>query len=132
MAMNVFNSAGTAFLGPQAFAFDRAKMLAGAPATFVTPGITGRSERAFLPAQRPRRFAFFQPSGTGNPFVSFPGSGTYKVRLFHADFATPDNTTFTLIGSPPAAGFTPLCPRDPSLCASTGHRPLTWMASATV
>ncbi len=29
MSMNVFNSAGSAFLGPQAFAFDRAKMLQG-------------------------------------------------------------------------------------------------------
>jgi hypothetical protein len=37
MSMNVFNSSGTAFLGPQAFAFDRAKMLSGLPATFVTP-----------------------------------------------------------------------------------------------
>ena len=36
MSMNVFNSAGTAFLGPQPFAFNRAAMLAGAPATFVT------------------------------------------------------------------------------------------------
>src|SRR5204863_6644916 len=33
---NVFNSAGTAFLVPQLFAFDRAKMLAGLPAIFVT------------------------------------------------------------------------------------------------
>src|SRR5664279_5685956 len=39
MSMNVFNSGGTAFLGPQAFAFDRTNMLAGTPATFVTPGI---------------------------------------------------------------------------------------------
>ena len=29
MSMNVFNSAGTVFLGPQPFAFDRAAMLAG-------------------------------------------------------------------------------------------------------
>ena len=37
MAMNVFNSSATAFLGPQPFAFDRAKMLVGQPATFITP-----------------------------------------------------------------------------------------------
>ena len=41
MSMNVFNSSGTAFLGPQPFAFDRAKMLLGLPATFVSSGITG-------------------------------------------------------------------------------------------
>ena len=119
MAMNVFNSAGTAFLGPQAFAFDRTKMLAGLPATFVTPGITGPSERSFLPSDLDG--SFFPPSGTGNPFVSFPGNNpaTYKVRLFHADFVTPANTTFTLIGSPRGRGFTLLCP-GASLCAPVG------------
>jgi cell division septation protein DedD len=109
MSMNVFNSAGTAFLGPQAFAFDRAKMLTGVPATFVTPGVTGGgSEPSFLPSDLDG--TIFPVAGTGNPFVSFPGTGAYKVRLFHADFATPANTTFTLIGSPAAAGFTALCP----------------------
>ncbi len=109
MAMNVFNSTGTAFLGPQAFAFDRAKMLTGVPATFVTPGITGgASEPSFLPSDLDG--SILPTAGVGNPFVSFPGSGTYKVRLFHADFVTPANTTFTLIGSPAAAGFTTLCP----------------------
>src|ERR1700716_2676530 len=50
MSMNVFNSGGTAFLGPQPFAFDRAKMLAGLPATFVTTGITGGpNEDVLLP-----------------------------------------------------------------------------------
>lgn len=109
MAMNVFNASGTAFLGPQAFAFDRAKMLAGLPAGFVTPGITGGgSEPTFLPSDLDG--SILPAAGTANPFVSFPGTGTYKVRLFHADFATPANTTFTLIGSPAAAGFTSLCP----------------------
>ena len=51
MSMNVFNSSGTAFLGPQPFAFDRAKMMAGLPATFITTGITGgSSEETYLPA----------------------------------------------------------------------------------
>src|SRR5207247_6167260 len=51
MSMNVFNSSGTAFLGPQPFAFDRAAMLAGNPATFITPGITGgATEETYLPA----------------------------------------------------------------------------------
>lgn len=119
MAMNVFNAAGTAFLGPQAFAFDRAKMLAGLPATFVTPGVTGgSSEPPFLPSDLDG--AIFPPAGTANPFVSFPGTGVYKVRLFHADFATPANTTFTLIGSPAAAGFTALCPSTRSCVPELG------------
>src|SRR5207249_3334577 len=41
MSMNVFNTAGTAFLGPQPFAFDRMAMLNGSQASFVTTGITG-------------------------------------------------------------------------------------------
>src|SRR5205823_9464501 len=36
MSTKVFNSSGTAFLGPQAFAFNRAKMVDGLPATFIT------------------------------------------------------------------------------------------------
>src|SRR5215471_3741994 len=51
MSMNVFNSSGTAFLGPQPFAFDRSKMLQGLPATFVTTGVTGGSnEDVYLPS----------------------------------------------------------------------------------
>ena len=37
MSMNVFNSTGTLFLGPQAFAFDRTKMLSGLPAIHSFP-----------------------------------------------------------------------------------------------
>src|SRR5207244_13322772 len=51
MSMNVFNSTGPAFLGPQPFAFDRSKMLVGLPGTFVSTGITGgSSEESYLPA----------------------------------------------------------------------------------
>ena len=86
-------------------------MLAGLAATFVTPGITGgSSEDSFLPSDLDG--SILPPAGTGNPFVSFPGGSpaVYKVRLFHADFVTPANTTFTLIGAPAAAAFTLLCP----------------------
>ena len=107
--MNVFNSAGSAFLGPQAFAFDRTAMIAGTTATFVTPGITGGpSEDAFLPADLDG--TFFPPSGSPATFIEFPSTGVYKVFHFHADFVTPGNTTFTLFASPAAAGFTDLCP----------------------
>src|SRR5207253_1878242 len=51
MSMNVFNSSGTAYLGPQAFAFDRSRMTTGLPATFVSPvGPLGGSVDPFLPA----------------------------------------------------------------------------------
>jgi hypothetical protein len=109
MSMNVFNSSGTAFLGPQPFAFDRAAMLAGNPATFVSTGITvGPSEDAYLPADLDGSTP--PPAGAPNTFVTFPSTGVYHVYHFHADFATPANSTFTLFSSPAAAPFTLLCP----------------------
>src|ERR1044072_1116692 len=77
MSMNVFNSAGTAFLGPQPFAFDRAKMLAGLPATFITTGITGGpSEDSYLPSDLDG--SILPPAGAPASFVEYPGSGTYR------------------------------------------------------
>jgi hypothetical protein len=109
MSMNVFNSSGTAFLGPQPFAFDRAKMLAGQPATFVSTGITGGAlEDSYLPADLDG--STLPTAGAPATFVEWPGSGAYRVFHFHADFAVPANSTFTLVSSPAAAGFTELCP----------------------
>jgi fibronectin type III domain protein len=118
MSMNVFNSSGTSFLGPQAFAFDRAAMLNGQPATFITPGTTGGStEDAFLPADLDG--STLPPAGAPATFVEFPGSGAYKTFHFHVDFATPANSSFTLFASPAAAGFTLLCPTTRS-CVPQG------------
>src|SRR5512133_2673001 len=51
MSMNVFNADSDTYLGPQPFALDRAAMLAGNPASFITTGITvGPSEDPYLPA----------------------------------------------------------------------------------
>ncbi len=109
MADNVFNSAGTARLGPQAFAFNRSAMLTGAPATFVTPGITGGgAEPYFLPSDLDG--ATLPPAGAPNSFVSWPGSGSYKIWHFDVDFVTPANSTFTLFSTLAAAGFSQICP----------------------
>jgi hypothetical protein len=112
MSMNVFNSAGTAFLGTQAFAFDRAAMIAGTAAAFVTPGLTtgGANNEAFLPADLDG--STIPASGTPCPFVEFPDGGngnTYRTWLMHPDFVVPANTTFVQRTSPAAAGFTFLC-----------------------
>jgi hypothetical protein len=105
MAMNVFTSSGSAFLGPQPFAFDRAKMLNGLPATFITTGITGGpSEPTYLPADLDG--SILPPAGAPATFIQWPGTGSYRVFHFHVDFANPLNSTFTLFASPPAAGFT--------------------------
>ena len=112
MSMNVFNAQGTSYLGPQAFAFDRSKMLAGQAATFVSPvGPLGGSVDPFLPADLDG--ATLPPSGAPETFVGFPGQSTspnYTTYHFHADFVTPANSTFTTFANPPAAGFTSLCP----------------------
>ena len=112
MSMNVFNSTGTSYLGPQAFVFDRAKMLANLPATFVSPrGPLGGTVDPFLPADLDG--PTLPPSGAPATFVGFPGQGTnpnYTTYHFHADFTTPANSTFTTFASPAAAGFTALCP----------------------
>jgi hypothetical protein len=112
MAANIFDTAHTAFLGPQAFVFDRMKMLVGDPsATGQTLGITGGpSEATFLPSDldssRP------PPVGDPNHFVAWPQGVplVYKVWAFHADFINPANTTFTLEATVPASAFTVLCP----------------------
>ncbi|HEY6941247.1 proprotein convertase P-domain-containing protein [Dokdonella sp.] len=109
MSDNVFDGTTQAYKGPQPFAFDRAKMLTGAPATFVTTaGPLGSSFAPMLPADLDG--SQLPPAGAPNPFVLFPDSGKYDTYRFHVDFATPANSTFTLVpGSPTAAGFTALC-----------------------
>lgn len=75
MSMNVFNAAGTSYLGPQAFAFDRAKMLVGQPATFVSPkGPLGGTIDPFLPANLDGMT--LPPNGAPATFVGFPGQAT--------------------------------------------------------
>ncbi len=104
MSMNVFNSTGTAFLGPQPFAFDRTRMLAGLSATFITTGITGGPlEETYLPADLDG--SSLPPAGAPASFVEFPAGGSFRIFHFHVDFATPLNSTFTLFASPPSAGF---------------------------
>ncbi|MEY2557811.1 MAG: hypothetical protein QOE34_1236 [Verrucomicrobiota bacterium] len=112
MSMNIFNAAGTSYLGPQPFAFDRAKMLAGLPATFVSPvGPLGGSIDPFLPADLDG--PTLPPTGAPNTFVGFPGQASnqnYTTYHFHVDFTTPANSTFTTFATPPAAPYTALCP----------------------
>jgi hypothetical protein len=123
MSMNVFNSTGTAFLGPQPFAFDRARMLAGLPATFITTGVTGGSnEEVYLPADLDG--SILPPAGAPSSFVEFPGGGSFRVFHFHVDFATPLNSTFTLFGSPASAGFTLRSSGIPQLGTNAALDPL--------
>lgn len=109
MSMNVYNSSGTLFLGPQPFAFDRSKMLAGQSATFISPvGPMGSAVDPFLPSDLDG--STLPPAGAPNSFVGFPGGGAYTTYHFHVDFSTPANSTWSTFASPAAAGFTQLCP----------------------
>jgi hypothetical protein len=104
----VFNSAGTVYLGPQPFAFNRTAMLSGSPGTFITPGVVGgATEDPILPADLDG--STLPPSGAPEPFVEWPGNGTYKVYRFHVNFASPGSSTFTLGGAPAASSFSVLC-----------------------
>jgi hypothetical protein len=122
MSMNVFNSAGTQYLGPQPFAFDRTKMLAGQPATFVSPvGPLGGSIDPFLPADLDG--SRLPPTGAPNTFVGFPGQATnpnYTTYHFHVDFTAPGNSTFSTFANPSAAGFTALCPTSRACVPENG------------
>jgi subtilisin-like proprotein convertase family protein len=109
LSMNVFNPAGTSYLGPQPFALDRTAMLAGNPATFVSPvGPLGSTVDPILPADLDG--STLPPAGAPETFVGFPGSGQYTTYHFHVDFVTPANSTWTTFATPAAAAFTSLCP----------------------
>jgi hypothetical protein len=111
MSMNVFNSAGTLFLGPQPFAFDRAAMLAGNPATFVTTrdvSVFSPTNDALLPADLD---GSTQPtSGAPEPFLMSGTASTWKLWRYHVDFGTPASSTFTLGGNLTPAAYTEICP----------------------
>jgi hypothetical protein len=90
---NLFNNAGTAFLGTKVCAFDRAKMLAGAPATQHCFN-TSNSFGGLLPGDVDGRT--LPPAGAPNPLVALGAtSTTLALWKFHVDFTTPANTTFT-------------------------------------
>src|SRR5205809_5080461 len=122
MSMNVFTATGTSYLGPQAFAFNRAKMLTGLPATFISPrGPLGGSVDPFLPADLDG--STLPPAGAPATFVGFPGqasSPNYTTYHFHVDFTTPANSTFTTFATPAAAGFTALCPTTRACVPQSG------------
>ncbi len=119
MTDNQFNQAGTAFLGAGAFAFDRAKVLAGDPtASFIyfdvaniDPTIGGMlpSDADGLtppPAGAPNAFAYFIATEFGD------ASDGLRVFDFHADFAVPANSTFAERAESPiaVAAFDPSTP----------------------
>ena len=109
LSENVFDAAGTTYLGPQPFVFDRDHMLNGQAASFIsTAAPLGGAASPMLPADLDG--SALPPAGAPESFVQFPSSGTYTTYHFHADFGTPANSTWTTFAAPAAAGFSLLCP----------------------
>lgn len=103
ISFNVFN--GNTFAGARACAYDRAKMLTGAAATQVCFQLS-TSYGGLLPADLDGATA--PPAGSPNYFVNF-GTSKLNVWKFHADFATPANSTFTGPTALTVASFTTAC-----------------------
>src|SRR5215831_13157172 len=97
LSMDVFNSSGTAFLGPQAFSFDRTAMLAGNPATFIMGPLGSPSDNFYKPADLDGSIP--PPAGAPNPVIGVGVNQTWPLYRFHVDFANPQNSTFTLGGT---------------------------------
>src|SRR4029077_17812823 len=101
MSINVFNSAGTTYLGPQAVAFDRTNMLAGPPATMIVMPVLGSSFPPMLPADLDG--ATLPPAGAPNSYLVWPSSGTYRVYHFSVGAPFGTSPTFALFAAPAAA-----------------------------
>lgn len=106
ISYNIFNN-GTTFAGAKACAFDRAKMLTGAAATqvcFQTSTLYGGLLPSDLDGATP------PPAGSPNFFVAYGNnSASLDVWKFHADFATPANSTFTGPTNIAAPAFAAAC-----------------------
>jgi hypothetical protein len=101
---NMFQN-GQTFIGSDACAYDRNKMLAGLAATqicFQQSSAVGGLLPADLDGTTP------PPTGAPNYMLYF-GSNTLNLYKFHVDFVTPSNSTFTGPTVINVAAFSPLC-----------------------
>jgi Carboxypeptidase regulatory-like domain len=120
MTDNEFSATISEFLGGGVFAFDRDKMLAGDPtASYIYFDLADRDRNigGMLPADMdgltppprgtPNYFAYFTADEFGDP------ADALRIFEFHADFANPENSTFTeRPESPlPVSAFDPREPR---------------------
>ena len=102
---NMFNSAGTQFLGGEVCAYDRASMLAGQAATQQCFNV-GPTYGGLLPSDLDGARA--PPVGSPNYVLSF-ATNSLQMWKFHVDWTTPANTTLTGPTNIPVAAFAPAC-----------------------
>ena len=133
MAMNVFNSSGTAYLGTEPFAFDRSQMLVGAPATAISPGVVGapaNNEDPLMPSDFDGQI--LPPSGAPNTFLEFPdstGNNLGHYRYWHYSVGVPfgNSPSFTQFTGPTAAPFTFICPFTRACVPQLGQSSANWL-----
>src|SRR5947208_1804318 len=104
MSTNDFS--GNSFAGATTWAFDRASMLAGAPATaqlFHLSFLYG----GLLPSTLDGRT--LPPAGAPNYFLALNDSSSLALWKFHVDFASSANSLLTGPITIPVAGYTELC-----------------------
>ena len=110
ISFNMFNAAGTAFLGGKACALDRNQMLtaAGTPAAMQCFQLTS-AFGGLLPSDLDG--ATPPPAGSPNYFVAFDDVGLNGLNLwkFHVDWAAPGNSTLAGPTKVATAAFTEAC-----------------------
>jgi len=98
-SQNNFGPSGAGFVGAYACAYERAKMLVGDSTAKQICFQTGTFDDSLLPGDLDSA-ASLPPSGQAEVYVGSIDNGTPNVYeyLFHVDFATPSNSTFTGVG----------------------------------
>src|SRR2546423_1876022 len=103
--MSAVEFAGNTYAGTGAVVFDRAKMVAGQPATAVKFDL-GSSTNPMLPSDLDGSTP--PPARSPNYYgelVDNAGSDALKIWAFHANWTTPTSSTFTLLDSLVPASF---------------------------
>jgi hypothetical protein len=95
-SQNNFGPSGASFVGAYACAYERAKLLVGDNTAKQVCFQTGTFDDSLLPGDLDSA-ATLPPSGHAEVYVGSIDNGTPNVYeyLFHVDFATPSNSTFT-------------------------------------
>ena len=118
-SFNIFQN-GKKFMGARACAFDRTNMLAGNPAQmicFQQPPEIASLLPSDLDGSTP------PPAGEPDFFMDLADSSHLNLFQFHADFGSPESSTFTGPALIPVAPFSEICARPASLACIPEPRP---------
>jgi hypothetical protein len=113
-SQNNFGSSGSTYVGVHACAYERAKLLVGDSMAKQICFQTGTFDDSLLPGDLDSA-GTLPPSGQAEVFLGSIDNGTPNIYqyLFHVDFTTPSNSTFTGTGGtmpvPGVASFSLAC-----------------------